>query len=197
MPEKQDDLDAVRAVATALEPFNAEDRHRIVRWASEKLGLTKPPGQTTSPAHVAVTAHAVDSESSSAGLESRAGNIKQFLAEKDPKSETQFAAAVAYYYRFEVPEKEKKETITREDLLEACRQAGRPRLNNPAQTLVNAHAAGLLDKGKEKGTYSVNTVGENLVAMTLPAGAGSSSRTVVKRARRAPDKKGRRKQTKR
>jgi len=185
MPEKQDDLEAVRTVATALEPFNTEDRHRIIRWASEKLGLTKP-AQAAVPSHVATPA------SGSTASESRAGSIKQFIEQKDPKSENQFAAAVAYYYRFEVPENQKKEAITRDDLLEACRLADRPRLKNPAQTLVNAHGAGLLDRG-DKGTYSINTVGENLVAMTLPAGGSSSGKTAIKRARRAPKTKSRRK----
>jgi hypothetical protein len=32
---------------------------------------------------------------------------------------------------------------------------------------------GLLDKGLERGTYTINSVGENLVAMTLP-GTGNS-----------------------
>jgi len=49
MPEKPDDLEAVRAVATALEPFNTDDRHRIIRWASEKLGLNEPPTRTSAP----------------------------------------------------------------------------------------------------------------------------------------------------
>ncbi len=186
MSEKQDDLEAVRVVTAALEPFNTEDRHRIIRWASEKLGLTKPPVQAITPAHMTPPAP------SSTGSGSRGGTIKQFIEQKDPKSENQFAATVAYYYQFEAPENQKKETITRENLLEACRLADRPRLKNPAQTLVNAHGAGLLDRG-EKGTYSINTVGENLVAMTLPAGAAVSGKTNMKRPRRASKPKVRRK----
>jgi hypothetical protein len=44
---------------------------------------------------------------------------------------------------------------------------------------------GLLDKGDEPGTFSVNTVGENLVAMALP-GDGASPR---KGAKKAPAKR--------
>lgn len=183
MSEKQDDLEAVRVVATALEPFNTEDRHRIIRWASEKLGLTKPAVGDTS---VDVAAPSLTRS------EPRARSIKEFVNLKDPQSENQFAAAVAYYYRFEVAESQKKETITRDDLLEACRLADRPRLRNPAQTLVNAHGAGLLDRG-EKGTYSINTVGENLVAMTLPAGKIAAVRTVMKHTRRGSKAMGKRK----
>ena len=35
--KKADDLDAVRAVVAALEPFSEDSRKRIVRWAEEKL----------------------------------------------------------------------------------------------------------------------------------------------------------------
>ena len=40
--------------------------------------------------------------------------------------------------------------------------------------LNNAHTLGLLDRGAEKGTYSINSVGENLVAMTLPDGTAAA-----------------------
>jgi len=46
---------------------------------------------------------------------------------------------------------------------------GRARLENPGQTLRNAHHGGLLDRGEGRGLYVINTVGENLVAMTLPS----------------------------
>jgi hypothetical protein len=47
-------------------------------------------------------------------------------------------------------------------------------LKFPAQTLINAHGAGLLDTA-ERGAYAINSVGENLVAMTLPGEAADSS----------------------
>ncbi len=42
MPTAPDDLDAVRTVVTALEGFDSKDQERIIRWASEKLGLSLP-----------------------------------------------------------------------------------------------------------------------------------------------------------
>jgi hypothetical protein len=36
------------------------------------------------------------------------------------------------------------------------------------KTLHNAKQSGLLDSGTEAGKFAINTVGENLVAMTLP-----------------------------
>lgn len=95
------------------------------------------------------------------------------MAEKDPKKDVQVAAVVAYLYRFEAPPSERKDSINKDDLQEAMRLAGRPRFNNPLQTLSNAHIVGLLDRGSEKATFTINSVGENLVAMTLP-GSGNA-----------------------
>ncbi len=39
MTTSRDDLDAVSAVVEILEPFNPNDRERILRWSSEKLGI--------------------------------------------------------------------------------------------------------------------------------------------------------------
>src|SRR5439155_18938021 len=95
-------------------------------------------------------------------------DIKTFIATKKPSKDVQFAAAVAYYYRFEAAPAERKDSIDKDDLQEAARKAGRERFANPLQTLRNAHTLGLLDKGSEKWTFTINSVGENLVAMTLP-----------------------------
>jgi hypothetical protein len=111
-------------------------------------------------------------------------DIKSFMDQKEPSSDTEFAATVAYYYRFEAPVPERRETIGKDDLLEACRLVGRGRPARPAQTLVNAHGAGVLDKAG-RGQYLINTVGENLVAITLP----SAEATPTPRRRTAANKK--------
>jgi len=156
-----DDLEAVRNVVAALSGFNAEDQERILRWAREKLGLTAAaaPVRVTPPAAAAAAANPPDTSS----------DISSFMNNKQPRSNVQFAAAVAYYYKFEAPELERKESINAQDLQDACRKAPRDRLKKPAQTLVNAYHQGLLDKA-DRGSYQINSVGENLVAMALPEG---------------------------
>ncbi len=62
------------------------------------------------------------------------------------------------------------------------------RMSRPAQTLINAHQQGLLDKGAERGTYVINSVGENLVAMALPGGTGTVSKPSKRRAPRQASK---------
>jgi hypothetical protein len=121
-------------------------------------------------------------------------DIKTFVEKKNPTFDTHFAATVAYYYRFEAPEHLRKESITKEDLQEGCRQAGRERLRHPAQTLVNAHTQGLLDRG-DRGAYVINTVGENLVAMALPS--DGTTKPVRRAASRPPAKKAPKKPVKR
>jgi hypothetical protein len=167
---KTDDLEAVRTVVDALKDFKLEEQQRIFRWAAEKLGVSLPAGTgqvptagtlATTPARPAITPAAPGG----------ATDIKTFMGEKKPRNDVQYAAAVAYYYRFEAPPAEKKDTINKDDLQEATRKSGRDRFTNPLQTLNNAHTLGLLDRGPEKGTFVINSVGENLVAMTLPEGS--------------------------
>ena len=178
-----DDFEAVRVIVTALTPFKQPDQERILRWAREKIGLPTeaktadmhPPGVGNPPAAhpAAAPQHGV--------------TIKNFVEQKSPKSENQFAAVVAYYHRFEASGVERKDTIVAGDLLEACRKANTKRIKNPQQTLINAHHSGLLDKTGH-GEYTINSVGENLVAMALP-GSADGSKLTVKRNRSNSRKK--------
>lgn len=172
MSKQGDDLEAVRTVVDAVQSFGAEDQQRIFRWTAEKLGLPQPfatAGPTTGRGP-ATSSPAIPPSHPSANVPagSAAQDIKSFVATKNPRTDIQFAATVAYFYRFQAPEGEKKVSITKDDLIDACRKVDRPRPAKPYLTLNNAFQAGLLDR-VEKGAFSINSVGENLVAMTLPA----------------------------
>jgi hypothetical protein len=179
MAKRTDDLEAVRIVTTALGDFGPEEQERIIRWAREKLGLSPAPRnlpeirvpQPPSPIVPARTPVPTDSTQQSAA----AKDLKTFVSAKSPKNDVQFAATVAYFYRFEAPPEQRRNEIDRVVLQDACRLAGRERLNNPLTTLNNAKGLGLLDSGSEAGKFKVNTVGENLVAMTLPSRSDSSA----------------------
>src|SRR5438132_11665449 len=136
---QSDDLDAVRKVVDALDGFEAKDQERIIRWAREKLGLTQP-----SVAAASLAAPVPSGANPTRGQPSggRSQDIKSFIASKSPQSDVQFATAVAYYYRFEVPEGQQKLAITAEDLQDAARKVDRDRLTKPSQTLVNAYNQG-------------------------------------------------------
>ena len=187
---QKDDLEAVRTIVAALDGFAADEQERIIRWAREKVNLPSGPlssspagnptaGQQLPPSSIAGTP---------AGGQATTKDLRSFVAAKKPKSDVQFAATVAYYYRFEAPEGQRKPEIVAEDLAEACRLANRERLRSPLQTLSNARMLGLLDSPR-RGAFAINAVGENLVAMTLPS---DGSAGVVAPKRRA-EKKGTRK----
>lgn len=113
-----DDYEAVRIVVATLEPFEANDQERILRWAREKLGLAAVAATSSGEAKPEHTA----GEKPPAAT-AKAPDIKSFIDNKKPQSDSQFAAAVAYYYRFEAPEPQRKDIISAADLQEACRQA--------------------------------------------------------------------------
>jgi hypothetical protein len=170
MAGNKDDLEAVRTIVKTLEEFEDAEKERIIRWSMEKLGLEgykKPPFKQ--PSGNEQSGHI---ESSASG---KITDIKTFISEKNPSSDKHFAVTVAYYYRFVAPQEQRKDFISGDDLQNACRQVGRERLDNPGQTLINAHHTGIMDKAGERGAYCINTVGENLVAMTLPAGKISTT----------------------
>ena len=184
-----DDLDAVRAVVEAMRDFKPDEQQRILRWAAEKLGLPQPfvtgsvaagPSPVSLSSSIAAPTHA---PSAPAGAETTQ-DIRSFVAAKNPRRDVQFAATIAYYFRFEAPQAERKDTIKKEDLHDACRKVGRDRLKHPYQTLMNAHNLGLLDKGPDKATFAINSVGENLVAMILPGDQNSTARSAKKRTRK-------------
>lgn len=157
MTKPADDLEAIRLVIQALEPFDSKDRERIIRWATEKLGMSAVPAGPQHPAGaLPATPGSVPKD------------LKSFVMAKRPKSDNQMAAVVAYYYHFEAPPAERKDSIGKEELIDACRKSDRKRPARPEQVLVNTYHAGLLDKAGSAGQYRLNSVGENLVAMVLP-----------------------------
>lgn len=184
MTTKPDDLEAVRTLVDTLKPFEVKEQERIIRWAQEKLGLLE---SGTSPKQDS-NSKQIKNDDLPPKIEEGNKNvdIKTFVTQKNPSSDNQFAATVAYYHALMAPIGKRKEAINGDDLQEACRQVNRHRLRKPGQTLINAHHAGLLDKAGDTGAYRINTVGENLVAMALPAtnavnrSAGGRSKTSKK-----------------
>lgn len=175
MTKVKDDYEAVRVIVSALEGFGAADQERIIRWAREKLGLISA---TADAIQVPPPSHPPEQQQQLGHAQAKPkSDIKTFVTTKNPKNDMHFAATIAYFYRFEAPEDKRKSEINGEDLQEATRQASRNRLKNPGQTLINAHSRGLLDKGNSGGAYSINAVGENLVAMTLPLGGDGKAKT--------------------
>ena len=178
--KKQDNLEAARTVRDALKGFERGEQEQILRWAAESLGInpqasaSNPPPRTPETPAPATPPHP---PAPNAPAPKGVKDVATFVNEKNPKTDIQLATTIVYFYRFEAPDKERKNDMNAEELRDALRKAGRPgKLKKPLQTLANAHKGGFLDRG-ERGRFSINTVGENLVGMTLPGKATKKAAT--------------------
>lgn len=165
------DIDAFRAVVDAVQALKRDEQERVLRWAAEKLGVAVPLHEVAAPQRPAAPS----------GTGAPASDIKSFVGEKSPKSDIQFAATVAYFHRFVAAEGARKDAINKSDLEEACRLVKRALPSNASLTLNNAYSAGVLDRA-EAGHFRINTVGENLVSMTLPGGDVSNGGAARRRS---------------
>ncbi|MDD2730546.1 MAG: hypothetical protein PHW33_00260 [Candidatus Portnoybacteria bacterium] len=184
---KKDDLDAVREVVEAIRSFSEEEQKRIIRWSCEKLGIALVDTDSKSSSFASDGKKEEIKEFTGIQL-AKSADIKSFVEGKNPRTDKHFAAVVAYYHQFEA--KDKKDSITKQDLVDATRLANWDRLPRPDQTLVNTASSGLLDKvSGSPGHYHLNSVGENLVAMVLPSGEGGKLLKVVKNKTKRKTKK--------
>lgn len=183
-----DDFDIAKTIVSQVKDLPSERKERIFRWVAEIIGLASlaPRPSPATPAHQ-VTSSSSPFESPAPGS-GGTRDIKTFITTKEPKGDTQFAAAVAYYYRFEAPTAQRRDTINANLLQEATRLAGRSRLTNPLNTLNNVKRSGYLDSSSP-GEFAINSVGENLVAMTLPGGAQNSNGRPAAKKKAAKKKK--------
>lgn len=182
-----DDFAAAKKVFDELKDLPRERQERVVRWVSETLGIQGAPAAQGTAPMMSGPPQLIGPVGPTGG---GTRDIRTFVTEKAPTSDNQFAAVVAYYYRFEAPTEHRRTTISGADLQEAARLAGRKRLSNPRQTLKNAKGLGYLDN-PGRGEYSINTVGENLVAMTLPGGADAPRPGLKRGAKRSKKSVGR------
>jgi len=166
MTDKTNDFDVAKALFEQLEHLEKDRQHRIIRWVAESLGITLPTK------NVGGTGSSFEADLAAPGTagarRAQPTDIRTFVENKKPKSDVQFATVVAYYYRFEAPEDQRKESITSDVLQDAARLGDRKRLKKALLTLNNAKNLGYLDSAG-RGAFKINTVGENLVAMTLPS----------------------------
>jgi hypothetical protein len=186
MTKPTDKFEATRIVTETIQEFDPKDQAMIFRWVAETLGLPEPfHGSGTAvnrPASMPQPLAGVDAMTGGS-----APDIQSFVKAKNPRSDVQFAATVAYYHQFVAPESERKTSISQSDLVEACRKARWEIPPNPSLTLNNAFNAGLLDR-PEKGSFSLNAVGENLVALTLPGASKSGEHSSAANGRKRPKK---------
>jgi hypothetical protein len=205
MSQQQPDtshFDAAKSIVEALKALDKPSQILALRFASETLGL-QPTGSAPPPAGIAASAQPAVVAGVPAASQphvqgtTHSTDIKQFTALKAPKTDQQFAAVAAYFYRFEAPEAQRKDAVDADALREAARLAGRKQAKNWLFTLRNAKVSGLFDSSGT-GQYVINSVGENLVAMALPENNSEDKpkrASKKKQAKKASKKKAAKKKT--
>lgn len=181
MEKTNDDFEAAGKIYDILKDFKPEEQQQIIKWTSEKLGIQTGP--VSPPVKITENGQAQQNQP-----ERQRTDIKTFVESKNPTSDMQLATVVAYFYEFEASDTQHKDSITHTDLQEACRLSGRKRLAKPDQTLRNACNYGFLDKAGAS-IFKVSTVGENLVAVTLPNNEEPASSQKKRKTRKKISKK--------
>jgi hypothetical protein len=162
-------LDAAQKIVAELTGMTPEHQSLAVKFAIETLGLQLPA--TLSPIAVPPIHSPQSTPPHATTSADHSTDIRSFTAMKSPKSDQQFTAVVAYFYQFEAKPDDRKEIVDAEIMKEAARLAGRPQVARWNMTLTNAKNAGYLDSAGT-GKFKLSSVGENLVAITLPGNGG-------------------------
>lgn len=184
--EDDSELGAIEQLISALEPLQADARHRVLGYVFQRLGLTGTTAAAGSPlAPIATPLPGGSPPSPAAAANPQMIDIRTFAAQKAPSSQVERTALVAFYLSEVAPPAERKAEITGADLTKYSKQAGLPAPTDTRQALFRARHAGYLDTAGH-GKYRLNAVGYNLVAHNLPGGsAPSSARTKRAKGRRA------------
>jgi hypothetical protein len=178
------ELQAMQQVIKALESLDTDARTRVLTYVFQRLGLslaaTNPiPPQTETPPPAPVGGSAIPAPAGTA-----VADIRSLKEAKQPKSDNQMAALVAYYLKEVAPASDRRDTISQEDIEKYFKQAGFPLPNRPGMTLVNCKHAGYFDSAGV-GLYRLNPVGHNLVAHGMPSASGDGK----SRAKKPKNKK--------
>ena len=116
-------FDAAKSILEALKGLDKQSQTLAMRFASETLNL--PPTVIAQTPVTPVSAALQPASQHDKHAATHSTDIKQFTDEKAPKSDQQFAAVVAYFYRFKAPKADQQDTIGVKTLKEASRLAGR------------------------------------------------------------------------
>src|SRR5262249_35881747 len=151
----------IEQVFGALEALEPEARDRVIQYAFNRLGIAGTDQSSRQSSIVEPSTSpptpAVDGPN----------DIRTLREKKKPKSANEMAAIVGYYLAEVAPSSERKKEIGTPDIEKYFKQAQHRLPEAPGKTLRNAAAAGYFDS-VERGLYSLNPVGFNLVTHGLP-----------------------------
>lgn len=184
--ERDQEIAAIEALVTALEPLSDDARARVLDYTLKRLGMREVPA-SPALAQPHSADETPDSPTPSPAQPGRAVvDIRTLRDEKAPQSANEMAAVAAYYLAEAAPYEERKDTITSADLERLFKQASYPLPSRITNTLPNAASAGYFDTAG-RGAYRLNPVGHNLVTQTLPRSGGQPARSATRK--RTPGKR--------
>ena len=189
------ELKAIQTVADVLKPLDKAAQQRVLQYTMQHLGLqTEQANQL--PA-ILPENKGTQTEPPVQHLQRRVVDIRSLHDQKQPNSDMEMAAIIAYYLSQLAPEEERKDVIVTKDITKYFNQAGYPLPTRPQFTLPNAKGAGYFESAG-RGKYRLNPVGHNLVAYGLPRAKGESTPTSPrkKRKNKKKDKSPKKKNTK-
>lgn len=184
--ETKSPLDAAQKIVAELHGMTPENQSLALQFAMQTLRLTAPTAHPT-PTPALTHPHAPNTQVV-ASAPGQPTDIKSFTTAKAPKSDQQFAAVAAYYYQFEAPEGERRETIDPDVLKSAGRLSGYGQAKDWRATLNNAMRSGYFNRSG-RGEFALSSVGENLVAITLGGNGANSGGGIGGAGRKASNKK--------
>jgi hypothetical protein len=194
------DVKAISALIAALKPLTAESRLHVLDFVVKKfaipLQITQDPilpAGSIAPA----TANVQVLAPAPAPAPPRVVDIRSFANEKQPKTVNEKVALIAYYLAQLAQEGERRDYLISDDIKKYFVQAGFELPSAPAGvTLIHAKNAGYLN-ASERGQYTLNAVGHNLVAHKLPYSQGSVSKRRPSTSKGTQARKGKPRGTKR
>jgi len=180
-----DDVKAISTLLSVLKPLNPDTRVLVLEFVLKRLGisLTSSGAEPPPPKFTATEFNPTSAQRPPAQGHSGVIDIRSFAAEKNPNTVNEKVALIAYYLAHLAPPSERRDYLTAEDIEPYFIQAGFHLPTSPARiTLSNAKNAGYLN-ASERGQYTLNSVGYNLVAHKLSGEeTGERKRKTAKKA---------------
>lgn len=191
--EIKNELKAIETITNILQQLDKTAQQRVLQYAMQHLGLQVDQADM-SPQTLSANRGA-QVEQQTQHLQQKVVDIRSLRDQKQPSSDMEMAAIVAYYLSELAPEEVRKDTIVTKDITIYFNQAGHPLPTGPQFTLINARSAGYFESAG-RGKYKLNPVGHNLVAYGLPRAKGESpSRPTRKKTKRKTKAKSLKKKT--
>jgi hypothetical protein len=173
-----DEFNALQVVIGALRPLGTEARHRILDSAATFLGMPPSNAKFASPHSPELVSRSAPGAQRPPYSEDTSMSPKDFLLEKEPKTDVERIACLAYYmthYRA-VPH------FRTVDLSQLNTEAAQPKFSNTTVSANNAVKMGYIVPSS-RGQRQLSAIGERFVRALPDRDAAKNVLTSIRRRR--------------